>query len=1180
MYLSRIELFGFKSFAQKTVVDFSSGVTCVVGPNGCGKTNILDAVRWVLGEQKSSTLRSDRMESVIFNGSRHRKPLGMSEVSLTIQNSRNILPVEYSEILITRRLYRSGESEYLMNRAPCRLKDITDLFMDTGMGPGSYSVIELKMVENLLSDKPEERRLLFEEAAGITKYKHRRRAALRKLEETRSHIERLEDILAEAERQANGLQRQVRKTQRYRELQTELKLLDTASARAEYNTLLCRCDPMQAELDSGGGIVKDLDRQLLENETQSTALNRDQLLAEEELHQAEDEQTRLRAEVRRLEESLLVGRERSSALTRDVDRLASERDTLSTRIEESSQTLSEVEGRLTDAQDHGSELDADLEKARSRASEAEALQQSLRGKMENSRKRVLELISRYAQRNTDLARITSSLEQVQQRVRDLEEERQLASQDRSMRAEQRKSLEEEYKRGAATLDERDQTLAEAGARQQAARDELDHARHSETEGTGELKALQGRREFLDGMLQRFEGVPGGARAVLEAGITGISDTFGNLVHCERELIPALEAAVGQAAGWLVAEDRNAVSRAAELLKREDRGDCTFVMLDQVPTSVSATAPAGCSSILEHVKVADRYRPLAAFLLNDCWYSENPEAVDLDALPAHALVMGPDGRWLRPPAVIHVARRDGQQDSHLGLRFQLEGLESDVRRQQLKLEELRATRVASEQKLQMAGDTRRQAEEDLKTAEAALRGIQARLDQLDYAEERQLRDEEHQSKTLASLQERVSREQKQEGLLKSELEELQLERDDAEGEVASLQRNLDRREQEFRDAAEQRTRAELAAREHHLRLEAEQREQQRLFRFISEGRQRLDEMAHERREAQESLESLKERLEREDRDLHLAEEARGRQQSVLDQCKDRVQQLHTAMKELARTAAHLRAERQDIGERRHRTELELSEMRIKITGLQERVRAEYELELEREEDAAELQQLLDLNLEESRKRIVELREALRRLGPVNLLAIEEYDEVRERRDFLRNQIRDLLEAEAMLKETIQRINRVARELFEATFEKIRTNFEYLFRKLFNDGRADLRLSAEDPLEADIAISATPSGKRIQSLTLMSGGEKTLTAIALLFAIYMVKPSPFCILDEVDAPLDDANIGRFNNLIREFSGMTQFIIITHNKKTMGYANQLYGVTMAEEGVSTLVSVQFHGQQEVSA
>ena len=450
----------------------------------------------------------------------HRKPLGMSEVSLTIQNSRGILPVEYSEILLTRRLYRSGESEYLMNRAPCRLKDITDLFMDTGMGPGSYSVIELKMVENLLSDKPEERRLLFEEAAGITKYKHRRRAALRKLDETRSHIERLEDILAEAERQANSLQRQVRKTQRYRELQTELKLIDLAAARAEYNTLLMRCDPMQAELDTGGGQLKELDRQLLENETSSTALNRDQIAAEEELQQAEDEQGRLRGEVRRLEESLLVGRERSLALGRDVERLAMERDTLSARIEESGQSLQEVEGRLAQAQEQGGELDADLEKARTRAAEAEQLQLSLRSKMETSRKHVLELISRYAQRNTDLARITSSIEQVEQRLGDLEEEQQLASQDRSLRVEQRQQRQQEYAKGAALVDECDRKLADARAAQQQARENLEQARQRETEAHGELKALQGRREFLDGMLQRFEGVPGGARAVLEAGITG------------------------------------------------------------------------------------------------------------------------------------------------------------------------------------------------------------------------------------------------------------------------------------------------------------------------------------------------------------------------------------------------------------------------------------------------------------------------------------------------------------------------------------------------------------------------------------------------------------------------------------------------------------------------------------
>lgn len=1168
MYLSRIELFGFKSFAQRTIVDFSSGVTCVVGPNGCGKTNILDAVRWVLGEQKSSTLRSDRMESVIFNGAKIRKPLGLAEVSLTIENSRGILPVEYSEIVLTRRLYRSGESEYLMNRQPCRLKDINDLFMDTGMGPGSYSVIELKMVEDLLSDRPEERRHLFEEAAGVTRYKHRRRAALRKLDETRQHILRLEDVVAEAERQVAGLKRQVRRTERHRELSAELRETDLELAGAELAGAVARLEPLRRQLDEARLESAGLERDLAARGAELTSLGKRVLEAEEELQTAEDALRQRWEACRTLEEEALVGRERLASLGRDLERMERERTELRPRLAEGAGKLEACEARLAEAEGREQALETAFRAASEAAEDASARLEETRLKVETVRSRVLETLGRQSRCQSELARIGAALDGLRRQLADQEEEASLARADQAMRLEEREArreelgrLEEEERRAVEALDQRRQRL-------EAAREALLEAERRGHELSAERRSLDGRRRLLEQLLTRFEGVPGGARAVLEAGVEGVVDLLGNLVHAESERLPALEAALGEAARWLVAEDAAAVERAAAVLESSRKGGCVFAVLDRLPAPRRATPPPGCHPLAEGLKAAESVRPLLDFLLADAWLCDDPEAAAAAAPPSPgALFVAPDGRWHRPPALFSRGARAEDGESSLGLRVQFEELAAGLARIDERVQGQEGVVAAARGAREAAAVELAEAERLRVAAAEKTQQCRRRLERLAYEEERFGRDEQAFRRSVDELGRRRAESEGRERALKTELESLLLEKDEAEGEAASLARRLERLTEDYRGKAEARGAAQLAVGEHRLRRESEAREAERLRRFLSEGRERAERLDRELVEgAQEKAARLARREELE-REQALAEEGRVREQARVDERKAAMQEIARQQRELQGAERELRERREQRREAAHAAELEIREVEGSTVALRERVRVEHGVVLEagRPLEPGEAR--------EAGRRVAELRDALQRLGPVNLLAIEEYETEHQRHEFLARQLGDLLEAEAMLKETIGRINRVARELFEETFSKIRVNFEYLFKKLFQDGRADLQLAADDPLEADIQISASPAGKRVQNLMLMSGGEKTLTAIALLFAIYMVKPSPFCILDEVDAPLDDANIARFNTIIQEFSGMTQFIIITHNKKTMGYADQLYGVTMAEEGVSTLVSVQFH-------
>ncbi len=1173
MYLSRLELLGFKSFAQKTLVDFNSGVTCVVGPNGCGKTNILDAIRWVLGEQKSSTLRSDKMENVIFNGSRHRKPMGMAEVSLTIENSRSILPVEYSEITLTRRLYRSGESEYLMNRMPCRLKDITDLFMDTGMGANSYSVIELKMVEELLSEKPDERRHLFEEAAGITKYKHRRRAALRKLDETRQDMLRLEDIVSEAERSVNSLKRQMKRTERYRALTGELRDKDLLLARAEFNQLSLRREPLLESVAETRKSLREADRDLAEAGSRDTELDKRVLESETARDTAEEALQKRMAAIRLAEQEQLVGGERRRSLEESLERIHGQQESLGRELQESRGLREELAERLEAARSGGGDLiqlqqDAEL---RSRESAERLLE--LRRQGDSARAGILSNMEELSRRQSELARVSANVDSLQQRVEDIEEEERLARLDSGMRGERREELSGALNQAVSGRVAREAALEEARVELASAERVLRENEKDCDALRNELRGAKSRRGFLEGILQRFEGLPGGAKAVLQADLPGVIDTLGNQVHAGEGVIRALEAAMGPTASHVVVRDRAALEEAAGWLEKNGGGACTFLVLDGCQDPGLADPPAaGLRSLAGEIRCAPEYTALLRTLLREAWLCDNLEELDTAALPAGTLVLDGEGRWFLAPRTWHRGRESEKDQSHLGLGVQLDQLAEEIAELEKRLAEGEEAIAVSRGKLEAARGGVSQTEADLNEHGRRLRELESSISQLDFAEESYRRDQEISARSREELRERTRGEADRERALKEQIEELLDKKDADEGEANAIFRRLEEAEEENRKRSETAASARLQATEHKLRVENLEQELASRERFLEEGGSRLERLGEEEAAARGEAEELRRRGEELESELVLLGEARSRDQQELDQRREELRELVRQQKEKHRQQDELHKTKESLTAGLHKAELELSEIDLRLQALQERALQELEAELGRAEDEQELARLLDLDAERTRREIEELREQIRRLGPVNLLAIEEYDTEKSRLDFLQKQLGDLLEAEAMLKETITRINRVATELFTEAFSKIQGNFDYLFKKLFKTGKATIELDGSDPLEAKINISATPSGKRIQALTLMSGGEKTLTAIALLFAIYMVKPSPFCILDEVDAPLDDHNIGRFNSIIQEFAQMTQFIIITHNKKTMGYGQSLYGVTMAEPGVSSLVAVQF--------
>jgi chromosome segregation protein len=1172
MYLARIELYGFKSFAQRTVVDFSSGVTSVVGPNGCGKTNILDAVRWVLGEQRTSTLRSDRMESVIFNGSRHRRPLGLAEVSLTIENSRGILPLEYSEVLITRRLYRSGESEYLLNRVPCRLKDITDLFMDTGMGAGSYSVIELKMVEDLLSERPEERRHLFEEAAGVTKYKHRRRAALRKLDETRQNIERLEDVVTEAGRQMTTLKRQVRKTQRHREYVSEQKTLDLQLARAQFLSLHDALKPLTGQVQESGERIKKLALELEALDAKDAVFLRELVHAEQRQTDVEEALRERAGRLRKLEEEALVGRERLLALQRDLDRMSREKMELQPQLQSSQEKLKILDQNLAESSQKQERLDADFAKARSAASTAQSVLDEEGAAVEKARAKILDLLGRVSRKESAQASVGSSLEEQELQRQDRQDAQSRARDEQAARLIRIESVQTEKQEKDALCAQADTVLAACEATKESVQAEGEECGRRLQVCLSEEKALQDRHTFLDRLLSRFEGVPGGARQVLEAKLPGVIDTLGNLLHAEKGVLAAVEVALGDASSFVLVKNRQAMQAAVEVLEEKSGGGCTFLLMDELPSQPDIVSPfEAARPLVESLRVSDQFSSVMRFLLRDFFLVDSLENLP-EGLPRGSTYLTADGQLFRPPMTHRRGRASEQAGAHLGLSFQLEESEGELEILSKKIDDARHAQKVTLAKRQTCELALKESHERRLAKMAERDEVSARAQRLHFELERFQSDEASFLKRDLLAKERKDKDTLTQLELQEAIQTLKLDRDRLEEDLRQRSARLEGLNASTRVALDAQTAADMQAREWRLRLQADRAEQARLRQFLEEGYARLQRDDELTQKGQTQAAALSARGDELERDQLVAREARLKEEGRLEQMRSEIKAVSQQQKVLHREQNEMRQERETLIESQHAAEIKQTELLAQTKALVERMRAEYDVGITLP-DASDHESLRNLDQPSDQERILEIKEALRRLGPVNLLAIEEYDSEKERFDFLQTQLKDLLEAEKMLKEMITRINRVAGELFEVSFQKIRTNFEYLFKKLFNDGHADLSLTGEDQLEGEIAISASPSGKRIQSLSLMSGGEKTLTAIALLFAIYMVKPSPFCILDEVDAPLDDANIGRFNTIIQEFSAMTQFIIITHNKKTMGYADQLYGVTMAEEGVSSLVSVQFN-------
>jgi chromosome segregation protein len=1190
LYLSKLEILGFKSFAQKTNVQFNEGVTSIVGPNGCGKTNIVDAIRWCLGEQKSGTLRSDKMENVIFNGTSNKKPMGMAEVSLTIENNKGILPTEYSEVTITRRIFRSGESEYLLNKNICRLKDITNLFMDTGIGANAYSVIELKMVETILSNKAEERRTMFEEAAGVNKYKLRRRLALKKLDDVKSDLNRVNDIVTEVEKKVNSLERQAKKAEKSNKITTLIRDMEIDLSEREYSRFNLQKEENKNQKDSNF-------KQKIIIESGITEIENDIKSVKEKLNEIEGNLKLKRSEVTKQTEKIYnsqnfisVSREREKSLESHIKRYKQELDELKIELENSRDLIISNKEIITGINSKIEGKESVKKSFEDKVVQARSYLEEKRVSLKLNSEMLLEKFKEITTRENDFSNLEVALLAKSNAISRLNEKIQSLTGNIAKTVGYLEELESDKTETLEKINEAENFYSNKQIERENLEKELNALKEKELEERSFISALRDKITFIQNLIDNLEGVSKGAKALLENGgwAKGNKTLLANIGDSPEEYRFAIEASLKNNLNNIIVESIEDLKNGIEYLRSSGIGKASFY-LTQNHTEQSNNWIQHIQSFLDRrkIRLLKKENGFLGFSKDFIQTEEKwiqffekilSKTVLVDSLENAFLLSSKyamfnfvtlNGDYIDQSGIIEGGSAPRLDDSLFGRKQLLENLKNEFPRKEEELEKLHLTIEDLERKinsidLKVLSEKGRMLVNDLANIEKQIAQFQFEKQKaVDEIEKARIEIQE-----LASEYNRLDNE-------KSRLYEiLSVHRDEklnADEESNRLEEDLRNSEQEF---------ASLTSDLNTVNLELE-----RLY-----GDLRNSENAIKRAEV--SVDSIIKNQSKRELDISSTIQEKDLVKSIIEEKLIELDELTTdkelllrkeneidaefksiraVIEELELKQDSLRKERESVSDKIHLAEIKLNELNLMIKNLLDNIKENYSLTLElkifEDNDTFEFDRITE--------ELHSLKQQVRNLGPINLLAYSEFEEEKERFDFLNKQRNDLLESEKDIVKTIGEINSSAQALFIDTFEKIRGHFINIFRGLFNPGdEADLKLEENvDPLEAKIEIIAKPKGKRPTSIELLSGGEKTLTAIALLFAIYLVKPSPFCILDEIDAPLDDANIDRFTKIIKDFSHDTQFIVVTHNKRTMEAADTLYGVTMQEEGVSKLVSVRFN-------
>jgi chromosome segregation protein len=1218
--IKSLQITGFKSFVDKTTFGFRSGITAIVGPNGCGKSNVVDAIRWAMGEQSPRRLRGKGMEDVIFTGSEARAQVGMAEVVLSFDNASGLGPPQFAsfaEIQVARRLYRSGESEYLINKVPCRLRDVQDFFRDTGIGTKGYTIVEQGRIAEIVSARPEERRILIEEAAGISKYKARRQEAERKLEATEQNLVRVSDVLGEIRRQISSIERQARKAARYKRLRELLRVLELSLAADDRQDLLAEMERGRGRLATLRDATTAAEARLGERESALAARRLELAEWERSIGQANEALFQIRARIKDLEGQIGYDRRERAALAETIEARGREREQLAAQAQATEEEAACHADELRAVERALADEDEALARAEAAAGAAALALRTLERQRDAESTALVEVLTRIARSEDRLAGIEDRRAELDRRLRSTDEQLEV-QQTEAVRADhERRALEEGLRNLLAERDRMMVGLRTAFGRVDQAGATLRIAFEALRERHEWREERRARLASLRELLERHEDLGQGARHLLGLGEAertelGLHALVRDVLEAEPAVECAVEAVLAEHAEGLVVARAEGALEALARLRRAGAGRGVLVLQRE------ADAQAGFVPLGEPLAARVRPRPGYEGVVQALLGSVNLVADLGEVLRVYGggrlpcTFVTPAGDVLTPAGVL----RGGGQATEAGalacLR-EVRELQAEAAALDREVETLEASHAEAERALARAQDELENLRNRHHTAALAvashekdLERTRERVKALGEAQEGRVAERSELLAELealgaeagrlgdllgASREERARRQRELDGLgLRlgsagrelSRLETLATERRVQRGGRAEARDRL-RGAVARAEATLGETRAWIVRREEEIG--AGQARREALARAIAAAEAALGGVLEEEEAARRVHEERCASFEARGAAVRALEEETREMRSDLEVRRDEARQAELALRELELRLEHLEAAVRD------RWSVDLASWKMPAPALEPAVEGagtesqapavlggeegdEEESDRDARREARELAELVSLSREERSQRVPELRQRIEAIGEVNLGAIEEHEELRERYRFLSEQKADLEASVAQLREAIARINRTSRKRFRETFDAVNERFAKNFPRLFRGGKASLGLTdSEDVLEAGIEIMAQPPGKRLQSVNLLSGGEKTMTAIALLVSVFQVRPSPFFLLDEVDAALDDANVGRFNEIVSELARESQFLLITHNKRTIEVADVLYGVTMEEKGVSKLVSVELH-------
>ena len=1227
VYLQALEIIGFKSFAPKTRLVFEPGITAIVGPNGCGKSNISDAIRWVLGEQRPTALRSSAMTDVIFNGTDAHKPLGMAEVSITFADCEEHLGTEYNEVTVSRRVFRDGDSHYYLNKTPCRLRDIQRLFMGTGIGTTSYSVMAQGQIDAILSSRPEDRRAIFEEASGITRFRADRKEAMRKLEQTDANLLRLSDVIRELHRQIGSLQRQAGKARRYQALMRDLRTFDAHLSHRNYRDLAGELESLKLQLGQGEAARAIHEQEISAQETELAGFRQRLEELDSATSAAREGLQTIRNRIFSAESRIQTNGERTAEAATLIDRhradIAQAEEKIRTQQEQIEQTDSLLGQMIETLRDHEQALNDQNEKVRGAREERVAIEREI----QETGGEISRLEARLGSLRGDISAAAGRRESGETRLRLLQGESETATR---LAGELSATLDELMRRAENArlgLERSQAEVAEATASHDAAQQARQNAEAVLSVAGKEAAGIESRLEVLRQLQEQGEGFDEGTQAVLH-GLDNpsffspaIQGALAQNIQVEPRFIPAVEAALGSTLQAIVFKDSGVAESALLTLSRNKLGRANVIPADWINRSAehSQEVPFGVlGRASECIGGSGDAADLARHLLADVLIVENlEEAFRLRPLhPAFAYATL-QGEFVASSGIVQGGRSgENTGQSALQRKAHIAQLDLELAASTVRLENLAGERARAGEALDAAADRLKAAREMVQSAQVEAASLENERRHF----ERQLADAEAKrssySRETASIEDSLRASLAQLGELESTIAQVS-------SALDACRASRGEAEMRIQVARERESAASDSLNEIRVRVATERQQQENLNRQRGPMAARiaeLSELLDARRVDITNYERRIESLDAENASLLVSiaewKESLGAEESELEALVAARAEIHGNADAIESALRGTRRQLVWIQEERGRIEVKSTQTEMRMENIRNHASHRYQIDLESfqpdtysllvafrdrnkrkpgsengeadaaapavgEETPAEQQPAgphegEGIPWERIEEIVAELTERIESMGPVNVDAIQEFDELEERYVFLEKQNADLVNSKAELLEVISKINRTTKEMFAETFEKIRVNFQEMFTELFGGGRANLMLVDDsDPLESGIEIIAKPPGKQLQSVSLLSGGERTMTAVSLLFAIYMVKPSPFCVLDEMDAPLDESNISRFVKILDRFVGQSQFVVITHNKRTISRADMLYGVTMEEHGVSKLVSVKFSGK-----